>query len=422
MVAVDYDGFYAESAEHTVAITPRELSAPEFYQDVLSKPYDGKTDPNPRAIEALYYFYGSGSAAQTKFTLTLGNDYEVNSLQYNSPDVKDAKELEYDITLKNENYKAADRSVRLTGSVAASISTGNVSPEKEGMLTIANDQAATYTIDFKSLLTKLDAPKRYGTIACNELSLAVNVPGYYDSSNGASITADGVLTLPIQKYTGAAGLVGTVTFDVTTQNYIIGMGQLTLNVNAVNKKTPVLDGNITLSKNTLTYGETLDSIRISGTMKVDGTEVEGTFTWQDPDQKPNAGERDVVWKFTPTDDNYLEVTGKMTINVSKAKLSGAPGYTTIKEAGKTLADAALTPNAGCTRAQSMALLFRALGQPTDGRATFSDVSADSYCAGAVAWAVENGLTSGVGNGKFGPNQSCTRVQIVTFLYRAYQLK
>lgn len=58
----------------------------------------------------------------------------------------------------------------------------------------------------------------------------------------------------------------------------------------------------------------------------------------------------------------------------------------------------------------------------DDKAEFGDVLADSYYANAVDWAVENGVTNGIGDGLFGPNNSCTRAQIVTFLYRAYQGK
>ena len=74
----------------------------------------------------------------------------------------------------------------------------------------------------------------------------------------------------------------------------------------------------------------------------------------------------------------------------------------------------------CTRAQSVTFLFRAIGKLVDNKAEFSDVPTDSYYANAVAWAVENGVTNGIGNGLFGPDNSCTRAQIVTFLYRAYQ--
>ena len=85
-------------------------------------------------------------------------------------------------------------------------------------------------------------------------------------------------------------------------------------------------------------------------------------------------------------------------------------------------DGKFSPDATCTRAQSVTFLFRAIGKLVDSKAEFSDVLTDSYYANAVAWAVENGVTNGIGNGLFGPDNSCTRAQIVTFLFRAYQGK
>ena len=85
-------------------------------------------------------------------------------------------------------------------------------------------------------------------------------------------------------------------------------------------------------------------------------------------------------------------------------------------------DGKFSPDATCTRAQSVTFLFRAIGELVDSKAEFSDVLTDSYYANAVAWAVENGVTNGIGDGLFGPDNSCTRAQIVTFLFRAYQGK
>ena len=81
------------------------------------------------------------------------------------------------------------------------------------------------------------------------------------------------------------------------------------------------------------------------------------------------------------------------------------------------------PNGTIDRAQMVTMLWRAAGQPTaGGTANFTDVPADSYYANAVSWAVEGGITAGVGGGRFDPHSTCTRAQIATFLYRSYQSK
>ena len=76
------------------------------------------------------------------------------------------------------------------------------------------------------------------------------------------------------------------------------------------------------------------------------------------------------------------------------------------------------PGATVSRAQTVTFLYRANGSPAASGSSFSDVAADEYYANAVAWAVQNGITTGTGNGKFTPNAPCTRGQIVTFLYRS----
>ena len=78
------------------------------------------------------------------------------------------------------------------------------------------------------------------------------------------------------------------------------------------------------------------------------------------------------------------------------------------------------PSATITRAQMVTMLWRTMGQPAaGGAANFNDVPANSYYAQAVAWAVEGGITQGVGGDRFDPNGTCTRAQIATFLYRLY---
>ena len=84
-------------------------------------------------------------------------------------------------------------------------------------------------------------------------------------------------------------------------------------------------------------------------------------------------------------------------------------------------DTLFAPNAGCTRAQAVTFLWRAAGSPEPKTlSSFADVPADAYYAKAVAWAVENGVAKGVSETLFAPDTSCTRAQIVTFLWRAQQ--
>ncbi len=81
-----------------------------------------------------------------------------------------------------------------------------------------------------------------------------------------------------------------------------------------------------------------------------------------------------------------------------------------------------SPNASCNRATIVTFLFRAEPSPTvnSNFSPFSDVTLNDWYAAPVLWAVEQGITNGISSTEFGPNASCNRAQVVTFLYRAYQ--
>ena len=80
------------------------------------------------------------------------------------------------------------------------------------------------------------------------------------------------------------------------------------------------------------------------------------------------------------------------------------------------------PNATCTRGQSVTFLYRALKGTASGSTNFTDVKSDAFYTDAINWAVANNVTNGTSNTTFSPNADCTRAEIVTFLYRAYQGK
>ena len=86
---------------------------------------------------------------------------------------------------------------------------------------------------------------------------------------------------------------------------------------------------------------------------------------------------------------------------------------------KGTSDTTFSPDATCSRAQIVTFLWRANGSPAvSGNSAFTDVASDAYYAAAVTWAEKNDVTGGIGGGLFGSNNNCTRAQIVTFLYRS----
>ena len=108
-------------------------------------------------------------------------------------------------------------------------------------------------------------------------------------------------------------------------------------------------------------------------------------------------------------------------NVEPLRLA-ADYYDAVKE-GVTLGTSvnAFSPDETCTRAQIVTFIYRAAGKPeVTGTNPFTDVEKNDYYD-AILWAVENGITKGVATDKFAPNQTCTRAQGVTFLYRGIGL-
>ena len=140
--------------------------------------------------------------------------------------------------------------------------------------------------------------------------------------------------------------VGEYTYRVTfTADGYSKSADITITVTATNKIVPT--GEPTLSATTLTYGQALSAIKLSGKLRdnVNNKDVEGTFTWADGTVKPSAGSYEAAWKFTPANgDTYAETTGTVSITVNKVKPTGDPIYTKITAANKTLKDANLKPN------------------------------------------------------------------------------
>ena len=138
-------------------------------------------------------------------------------------------------------------------------------------------------------------------------------------------------------------------------------------------------------------------------------------------------DKDGKYTFTMPD-------GKVSVQASFAKEAPAQSFTDVPaavyyydavqwaaEQGITggVGDGRFAPEQSCTRGQIVTFLWRAASSPEPkALSTYSDVPADAYYAKAVAWAVENGITVGTSETTFSPDMTCTCAQIVTFLYRA----
>ena len=351
-------GNYTGKKSVTWTLEPYELSVENLCYIQINKAYDGTdavTD-STNGIDGLGGFMldsknlrNPGSLAVNVFNLDK-SDYELSNMKFDSAEAGD-RTFTGTMTLKPDgNFVFAG------GSRVMQIEYGNVNNRQwvyinsviiadpaAKALQVANNHAATYTVDLSALLPKLESPKKYGEVTYTLDTISIN-GGYYDAAKGSAEVEDGKLILPIQAVkTDTTGSIGSVQVKVSTTNY--HDFTLTINVNATNKIVPT--GAPTLSATTLSYGQALSAIKLSGKLhdNVNNKDVEGTFTWADGTVKPSAGSYEAAWKFTPADGaTYAETTGTVSITVNKAKPTGEPTYTAITTGGKTLADAALKPN------------------------------------------------------------------------------
>ena len=138
---------------------------------------------------------------------------------------------------------------------------------------------------------------------------------------GVSVSQDGRLSYTV-KTDGAVGDEATITVPVSTANYNINTNQGILVVIKLIDQLPVqLKGGISLKKAALTYGEALSSLQFNSATfadKVSGKTVPGKLSFDEPDKKPDAGDYNAAWTFTPTDDAYAKCKGMVTVSVKKA--------------------------------------------------------------------------------------------------------
>ena len=216
--------------------------------------------------------------------------------------------------------EGADSCNPLTAKVRLNIARAAPLPPKTGDLAVTNKQAHTYTYDLDALLPDVPEGLSLGDAPVTYMLKAVDLGGYY-SGSGAQIEGQ-TLTLPIEAVESEdAREIGTVTVFIYTDNYRDLIA--TINVRSVNKIIP--EGAPTLSTATLTYGQSLGSITLSGSMKDGDKAVPGTFTWSSPDNRPAAQDSyAAAWVFTPDDNGkYDIVNGVSDIQVFPASIAGA---------------------------------------------------------------------------------------------------
>lgn len=246
-----------------------------------------------------------------------------------------------------------------------------------------------------------------------------------NASTGASLDASG-LPLTVGTYTVAVTFNSDASFGYKTATFTI------------TKATPTGTPGYTLIE---TSGKTLADAKLT----VGIIRPAGTIAWDLPLTTVLEDGKAYAWTFTPNDThNYTILTGTLVPYVDDGMdyipgvIGGNTGsfnfhdvsrfdyfYDAVKWAAENgIASGTgrytFSPNAVCTRAQTVTFLWRAAGSPLPRYRVcpFTDVQPSDYYYNAVLWAVEQGITTGLNATTFGPDVTVTRGQVATFLYRA----
>ena len=254
--------------------------------------------------------------------------------------------------------------------------------EADGTTAVSTSTAAgTYTITWTNTGITFTGANNYDLTKTSTATLTISNPSYSGGGGGSytpsyTVSVDKTENGTITVSPKSASKGDTVTITVTPdKGYELEM------LKALDKDGDALK----LTEKNGKYTFTMPTGKVT---------VKGSFVEETPVQ---------IFKDVPVDAYYYEA-------VKWAAEKGITGG---------VGNGLFAPNQPCTRAQIVTFLWRAAGSPEPkNMSSFTDVPADAFYAKAVAWAVENGITGGTGDGKFSPDATCTRAQSVTFLYRA----
>ena len=280
-----------------------------------------------------------------------------------------------------------------------------------------NGTLPTFTVTYGNLPSGVQAADIFGTLASASTTTDGKITGSFD----ITVTTPVLKTEAGANYEVGAVTKGTLTVnprsssggggDSSVSTYSVTVGKTENGSVSVSPKSASKGDTVTVTV-TPDKGYTLETLTVldKNGKELKLTEKNGKYTFTMP-----AGKVEV--KVTFMDDNtmlnYFVDVKADNYFYDAVKWAAEKGITSGTDATH------FGPNAVCTRAQIVTFLWRTTGSPEPkSTGSFADVPTDSYYAKAVAWAVENGITGGTGDGKFSPDATCTRAQAVTFLYRA----
>ena len=393
----------------TLTVTPNAGQSKEF----------GATDPT-----LTYAYSGEVSGETPAFDGELARDpgenvgtYEIKQgtlkLKDNTSFLANNYKLVVASGSKFEITKAASPTLKdITDSQKYTVTSGETAigtagmPADAGTLTYAKGttESTTGTVAIDSWAVDATGKVTY-TLSGGAAGDTVTLPVTIGSANYNDATVKVVITLTKPSSSGGGG-GGVTTYPITVKS--------------------AKNGDVTASHKSATKGAT-----VTLTVDPDKGYVLDTLTVLDgKDKEIKLTEKNGKYTFTMPDSKVtVEAMFKASAPTGKNPFVDVPAGSYYEDAviwaveqgiTKGTSDTMFSPDATCTRAQAVTFLWRAAGSPAakSGAMPFADVKAGSYYYDAVLWAVEQGITKGTSDTMFSPDATCTRAQIVTFLWRA----
>lgn len=401
----------------------------ETYLDVTVTAYDTTSDTVSMDITPKYNLIAVAKTGtdEKKVTLKSAQDAKVGSteVQVTLPDAFKGKKVYINHNNGANLYVAtADEDGKIT------FTTNGFSPFTFA-LTNSDVVAEVNGNAYKSLKEAIDAAQTGATIVlqkdCTEKvtvagkSLTINRNGKtFNEANvkvGSNCTKEVKNDTIVVTYTkpssgGSSGgsSSGKTTYKVTTS--AVNNGGVNASPSNAEKGATITitlspDKGYKLDKLTVTdgSGKTVSTVKKSDTV----------YTFTMPASAVNVGVSYVKATETPSETKFNDVS-------ANDWFASAVDYVTGKGMMNGTADNTFSPKANTTRGMVVTVLYRLENQPSTSAASFTDVASGAYYANAVAWANANGIVSGYGSGKFGPNDKVTREQLAAILYRYAQYK
>ena len=412
---------------HTVTDT-KPAEAPVFVQENTEAKLDNSVSAdikNQMTTEVLGKTEVNGVADAVKEDALLKNagiDVKADAVNVNKVDV----EVKVDVQLTDGNLSDGAKNKTLTFKAepvaTVTVTKANGTPEVKNGVKVPNS-----FLNGKAITVKLPLPANFNPEQIKHISSDGSVEYFLKTAKRGAKTfeiIDGCAVFTITKFStfelsGTATYVepssggsssGKTTYKVTTS--AVNNGGVNASPSSAEKGATITitlspDKGYKLDKLTVTdgSGKTVSTVKKSDTV----------YTFTMPASAVNVGVSYVKADATPSETKFNDVS-------ANDWFASAVDYVTGKHMMNGTAANTFSPKANTTRGMVVTVLYRLENEPSTSAASFTDVASGAYYANAVAWANANGIVSGYGSDKFGPNDKVTREQLAVILYRYAQYK